>query len=121
MLFRSFFNAFPLPQTESGAGGSLRYLGSLVSKGWSVLYFPEGARTEAGEIQPFQPGIGLIASKLHVPVVPVRIRGVEKIMHRGQHFPRPGRVEIAFGTPMELDGEDYATLAKRIEHAVREL
>jgi len=120
-LLALFFNAFPLPQTETGASGSLRYLGDLVSRGWSVLFFPEGERTEAGEIRPFQPGIGLIASRLRVPIVPVRLSGVEKILHRGQHFPRPGPVEVAFGQPLYLSGEDYPALAKQVEQAVREL
>jgi long-chain acyl-CoA synthetase len=120
-LLALFFNAFPLPQTEVGASGSLLYLGDLVSDGWSVLFFPEGERTEAGEIHSFQPGIGLIASRLRVPIVPVRLRGVEKILHRGQHFPRPGPVDIAFGQPLHLSGEDYPALARQVEEAVREL
>jgi long-chain acyl-CoA synthetase len=120
-LLALLFNAFPLPQTETGASGSLRYLGDLVSGGWSVLFFPEGERTEAGEIHPFQPGIGLIASRLRVPIVPVRLRGVERILHRGEHFPKPGRVEITFGLPVYLSGEDYPALAKQVERAVRDL
>jgi long-chain acyl-CoA synthetase len=116
-----FFNAFPLPQTEIGARESLRYLGDLVSDQWSILYFPEGERTEAGEIHTFQPGIGLIASRLEVPVLPVRLRGVEKVLHRHAHWPRPGRVDIVFGSPLQLRGEDYTAIAKRIEDAVRGL
>ena len=120
-LLALFFNAFPLPQTETGVGGSLRYLGDLISSGWSVVFFPEGGRTEAGEIQPFQSGIGLIASRLRVPVVPIRLRGVEKVLHRGRHFPTPGRIEITFGPPLELSGTDYPTLAKQVEQAIRDL
>jgi 1-acyl-sn-glycerol-3-phosphate acyltransferase len=62
-----FFNAFPLPQREAGALGTLRYAGELISEGWCVLVFPEGKRTEAGEIYPFQPGVGMMASRLKVP------------------------------------------------------
>jgi len=120
-LVALFFNAFPLPQTEIGARQSLRYLGDLVSDNWSILYFPEGERTEAGEIHPFQPGIGLIAGRLGVPVVPIRLRGVEKVLHRHAHWPRPGRVEIVFGTPTQLRGEDYASIARKIEEAVKAL
>ena len=116
-----FFNGFPLPQTEAGAHESLRYIGDLVSENWSILFFPEGERTEAGEIKPFQPGIGLIAGRLGAPVVPIRLRGVEKILHRYARWPRPGRVEIAFGPPLSLKGQDYATLAKQVEAAVRAL
>ncbi|MEQ1883793.1 MAG: AMP-binding protein [Bryobacteraceae bacterium] len=116
-----FFNAFPLPQTEAGAGSSLRYLGDLISGGWSVLYFPEGERSVTGELLPFQPGIGLIAARLRVPVVPVRIRGLNRILPRGAHFPIPGQVEVTFGKPLYLRGEDYPELVSRLEEAIRDL
>jgi long-chain acyl-CoA synthetase len=117
-LVALFFNAFPIPQSEAGARQSLRYLGDLVGDNWSVLFFPEGERTGAGEVKPFQPGIGLIAGRLRVPVVPVRLRGVDKILHRHARWPKPGRVEITFGSPLHLTGQDYAALAKQVEEAV---
>jgi long-chain acyl-CoA synthetase len=120
-LVALFFNAFPIPQTEARARQSLRYIGDLVNENWSILFFPEGERTEAGEIKSFQPGIGLMAGRLGVSVVPIRLRGVEKILHRHAHWPRPGNVEIAFGAPLHLKGEDYAALAKQVEEAVRAL
>jgi long-chain acyl-CoA synthetase len=120
-LVALFFNAFPIPQSEAGARQSLRYLGDLVGDNWSVLFFPEGERTEAGEVKPFQPGIGLIAGRLRVPVVPVRLRGVDKILHRRGRWPRPGRVEITFGPPLHLTGQDYAALAKQVQEAVLSL
>ena len=89
-LVALFFNAFPVPQTEAGARQSLRYIGDLVGENWSILFFPEGERTEAGEIKSFQPGIGLIAGRLGVPVVPIRLRGVEKVLHRHARWPRSG-------------------------------
>jgi long-chain acyl-CoA synthetase len=117
-LVALFFNAFPIPQTEAGARQSLRYLGDLVSDNWSILFFPEGERTEVGEIKPFQPGIGLIAARLRIPVIPIRLRGVEKVLHRHAPWPRPGHVEIVFGPPLHLKGQDYAALAKQVEGAV---
>lgn len=120
-LVALFFNAFPIPQTEAGARQALQYLGELVSDNWSVLFFPEGERTEKGEIKPFQQGIGLIAARLRVPIVPIRLRGLEKILHRNEWWPHPGRVEIAFGPPLNLIGQDHADLANQVEEAVRGL
>lgn len=117
-LVALLFNAFPIPQSEAGARQSLRYVGDLVGDNWSVLFFPEGERTEAGEVKPFQAGIGLIAGRLRVPVVPVRLRGVDKILHRHARWPKPGRVEITFGSPLYLTGQDYIALAKQVEEAV---
>jgi long-chain acyl-CoA synthetase len=76
------FNAFPLPQREAGARQTLRYMGELIDNGFSVLIFPEGHRTETGEIDRFRPGISMIASRLDVPVVPVRLEGVDRELHR---------------------------------------
>ena len=121
LLVALFGNGFPLPQTEAGARDSLRYTGDLVSQNWSILFFPEGERTDSGEIKPFQPGIGLIAGHLNVQVVPIRLRGVEKVLHRGRHWPRMGRVEVTFGAPLHLKGNDYVALARQIEDAVRAL
>jgi long-chain acyl-CoA synthetase len=120
-LVALFFNAFPVPQTEAGARQSLRYVGDLISEKWSILFFPEGERTEAGEIKRFLPGIGLIAGRLGIPVVPIRLRGMEKILHRHARWPRSGRVEIVFGSALLLKGENYAALAKQVEEAVHAL
>jgi long-chain acyl-CoA synthetase len=114
-----FFNAFPLPQREAGARQTLRYIGDLLTDGWSVLIFPEGKRTLAGEINPFRPGIGMIGAKLHVPVVPVRLEGLDKVLHQTARMATPGRVRVRFGAPMELVGDDYQALARRVEDAVK--
>jgi long-chain acyl-CoA synthetase len=115
-----YFNAFPLPQREAGARQTLRYIGEMTGDGWSVLIFPEGLRSTEG-IQPFRPGIGMIASRLDVPVVPVRLDGVARVLPMGSTFMRPARVRVAFGAPLRLSGEDYAGLARQVEDAVRRL
>jgi long-chain acyl-CoA synthetase len=116
-----FFNAFPLPQREAGARQTLRYIGDVLEDGFSVLIFPEGKRTDNGDIATFRPGVGMIASRLDVPVVPVRIEGLEKVLHHTWRMARPGRVRVAFGEPMRLTGNDYEALAKQVEGAVRGL
>jgi long-chain acyl-CoA synthetase len=120
-LASTFFNAFPLPQRETGTRQTLRYIGSLIGGGYSLLIFPEGRRTEKGEINRFQPGIGMIASRLNVPVVPVRIQGLDQILHHTWKFPVRGKACVSFGAPMSLTGNDYASLAARVEEAVRQL
>jgi long-chain acyl-CoA synthetase len=116
-----YFNAFPLPQREAGARQTLQYIGELMGEGWSILIFPEGMRSPSDDIKPFRGGIGMIASRLDVPVVPVRIDGVDKLLPVGSSFVRPGRVRVAFGAPLKLQGDDYAALASRVEQSVREL
>jgi long-chain acyl-CoA synthetase len=116
-----YFNAFPLPQREAGARQTLQYIGELTGDGWSILIFPEGLRSPTGDIKPFRGGIGMIGSRLDVPIVPVRIDGVDKLLPVGGSFVRPGRVRVAFGAPLRLQGSDYAALASSVERAVKNL
>jgi long-chain acyl-CoA synthetase len=116
-----FFNAFPLPQREAGTRQTLRYIGDVLEDGYSVLIFPEGKRTEHGEVGHFRPGIGMIAARLGVPVIPVRLEGLEKVLHTKMKFPKRGPVRITFGESMRLEGDDYVALAGAVEDRVREL
>ncbi len=116
-----FFNAFPIPQRQAGARETIRYMGELVEEGWSILIFPEGDRTEHGDIHPFQPGIGMIASHLRAPVVPIRIEGLDRVLHRSARWPRMGRVNVRIGAPLELSGDSFMDLARKVEDAVRKL
>jgi long-chain acyl-CoA synthetase len=116
-----FFNAFPIPQRQAGAGETIHYMGELAEEGWSILIFPEGDRTHNGEIRPFQPGVGMIASHLHLPVVPIRIEGLDRVLNRNAKFPRMGRVEVRIGPPLDLRGENFADQARIVEEAVRNL
>ena len=114
-----YFNAFPLPQREAGARQTLSYAGALLGDGWSILIFPEGERSETGHIKPFRGGIGMMASRLDVPVVPVRVDGVDRVLHMKAKMATPGPVRVAFGAPLRLHGEDYAALAADVERRVK--
>jgi long-chain acyl-CoA synthetase len=116
-----FFNAFPLPQREAGTRQALRYMGDVLNDGYSIIIFPEGVRRDEGEIAPFRGGIGMIGARLGVPVVPVRIEGLDKVLSPTMRWPKRGPVRVAFGAPMRLAGEDYQALAKQVENAVRAL
>ena len=116
-----YFNAFPLPQREAGARQTLKYIGELLGEGWSVLLFPEGVRSENEEIKKFRGGIGMIASRLDVPVIPIRISGINQVLHPKWKMARPGTVRVTFGRPLFLRGDNYAALATDVETTVRAL
>ncbi|MGA2596226.1 MAG: AMP-binding protein [Bryobacteraceae bacterium] len=116
-----FFDAFPIPQREAGTLETLRYMGDIASQGWCILIFPEGKMTDAGEVSEFQPGVGMIASRLQIAVLPIRIRGLNKVLHKSWKLAIPGRVDIAFGKPLKLTSSDYLANAKRVEEAIKAL
>ena len=120
-LVVSFFNVFPLPK-KSGFRESFRFAGDLAARGWNILVFPEGDLTPDGKLQPFRAGIGLLASNLKLPVVPMRVDGAYEIREAGSKFNRPGRVRVHIGKPVEFSaGTDPQEIARVLEKCVAEL
>jgi long-chain acyl-CoA synthetase len=101
VLAASLFNVFSLPR-QSGFRQSFAYAGDAVDRGWSVLIFPEGEETKDGRIQAFKAGIGLLASELNVPIVPIKLDGLFELKQRPQYFVPPGTVSITFGDPINF-------------------
>jgi long-chain acyl-CoA synthetase len=120
-LVVSLFNVFPLPK-QSGFRESFRFAGDLADRGWNILVFPEGDLTPDGKLQPFRAGIGLLASNLKLPVVPMRIDGGYEIREAGSKFNRPGRIRVHIGKPVEFPaGTDPQEIARALERNVAEL
>jgi long-chain acyl-CoA synthetase len=118
----TLFNAYPLPQKMAGARRALRYSGELVDAGYSILIYPEGTRTPDGAMLRFQPGVGLMAQKLGIPVVPVRLRGLFEVYSIHHDWPEVHQVRVRFGKPLRFEaGESFAAVAARAEREVRAL
>jgi 1-acyl-sn-glycerol-3-phosphate acyltransferase len=101
---------------------SIAEIDRLLSAGWSVLIFPEGTRSRSGEMAPFKPGIGLVATRTGRPVVPVRITGLHDVLAPGRRLPRRGRVVVHFGEPLRArSGEGARDFTARLQAAVRAL
>lgn len=115
-----FLNLFPLPQS-GGFRASLAHMGKLADHGINVLLFPEGARSLDGRLQPFRQGVGLMVRELDVPVVPIRIFGMENIMPPGVVWPRRGRVRVCFGKALDCSRFSPSEIVERVRQAVEEL
>lgn len=121
VLGAALFNVFSIPR-QSGFRQSFAYAGEAIDRGWSILIFPEGGETKDGQMQPFKAGIGLLASELNVPVVPIKLSGLFELKQRRQYFVRAGRVSVTFGEPVEFSGQHSAAeITAELEERVREL
>jgi 1-acyl-sn-glycerol-3-phosphate acyltransferase len=115
-LATGLFNAYPLPQRMAGVRRALKYTGELIDEGYCPLVFPEGKRTPDGTLQPFQTGIGLIATRLRVPVVPMYITGLFEIYPANASWPKRGPVKVRFGAPLHFQHQlDEKTAALHVE------
>src|SRR5690606_2821810 len=72
---------------------------SLVRNGATIVVFPEGSRSRDGKLRPLKKGPFYLAQMAGVPILPVGIRGTEKVMPRGSLYVSPGVVHVAIGEP----------------------
>ena len=113
-------NAFPVRQ---GAGdvGAVRETIKRLKEGHLLTMFPEGARTETGEMQPLQGGFTLVIRKVDVPIVPVAIDGTFKAWRRGVMLPRRAPVRVQYGPPMNVNHLKPAQIIPVVDTAIRGL
>ena len=120
-LVVSLFNVFPLPR-RSGFRKSFAFAGDLIDRGWNVLVFPEGERAKTSRMNPFRAGIGLLATRLGVPVVPVHLGGISELRQAGKHWARPRQIKVSVGGPVRFAETDSAEqIARDLELRVATL
>lgn len=92
-------NALPFNR-ESSIRQSLSLCTSLLETPGNVLIiFPEGTRSQSGELGDFKPGVGLMLAGTNYPVVPCYLDGAYQAWPKGAYLPRPRRVSLTIGTP----------------------
>ncbi|MGB8885614.1 MAG: AMP-binding protein [Candidatus Korobacteraceae bacterium] len=115
-LVIALFNVFPLPQ-QSGVRESFAYAGESVDRGYSVLVYPEGVRTPDGKPSPFRSGVGMLAARLNIPVLPLRIDGLYEMKMAGHKIARPGDLKVVIGKPMRFPPETPPEeITNQLEH-----
>jgi long-chain acyl-CoA synthetase len=114
----ALFNIFPLPQL-GGFRRSFRHAGEAVDRGYSVIVFPEGRRSDDESPQPFKTGAGLLWKELGTPALPVRLTGLGEIKATGGRWFRSGRISVRVGNLLTLDPHQTpAELTERLRKGV---
>lgn len=112
----ALFNVFPLPQ-QSGVGESFAYVGESVDRGYSVLVYPEGRRTPDGKPSPFRSGLGMLAARLNIPVLPLRIDGLYEMKTAGRKIAHAGELKVVIGKPMSFPPDTPPEeITNQVEH-----
>ena len=83
---------------------SLNNAAAKIREGASVVVFPEGTRSEDGNLLPFKNGGFILAIKSRVPIIPVAIHGTQAIKPKKSFWIHPRTVHLHFGDPIETAG-----------------
>jgi long-chain acyl-CoA synthetase len=106
--FANFTNVVPVERT--GTRDGLDRAGEILDRGKTLLLFPEGTRSTSGLISEFKPGVGYLALKHGVDVLPVYVGGAFESMPKGAFVPRTRELAVRIGAPLPI-----ATLRRKTE------
>lgn len=110
-------------ERDSGDIGAIKRVLQALGENRAIVLFPEGTRSLDGQLQKPKPGVGLMACKTGVPVVPCRIYGSFEAFGKGSAIPRLGSpISIVFGPPIAASEYDDPSLGKaRYETAAQRI
>jgi 1-acyl-sn-glycerol-3-phosphate acyltransferase len=119
--------AFPVQQRTADRQ-ALKTAIEYLTKGECVGMFPEGQRIFGGQLGEALPGVGMIALRAKVPVVPAALINTDKLLPPHKLLPRFARVKVVYGTPIPLEDlqdqsgrEAVEEVGRRIVGAIGEL
>jgi len=100
-----------------------------LKNGGIVGIFPEGTRSPDGRMQKAEPGIGLLAEKTGVPIVPIYLSGTDNVLPRGGRWLRMHPVTARIGEAVKIDLPDamrdkkerYFSIGEKVMQAIKEL
>jgi 1-acyl-sn-glycerol-3-phosphate acyltransferase len=119
-----------IPVNQEGVDRSaIKAVIRILQAGNGALIFPEGSRTLDGNLQPAEPGLGLVIAKTLAPVVPMRIFGAHEALPRGGGGLHFVPITIVIGEPIFFNAADvglpgknlYQQLSRRVMDAIEGL
>ncbi|PRH78650.1 1-acyl-sn-glycerol-3-phosphate acyltransferase [Streptomyces solincola] len=94
-----------VPVDRDGANGGVAALMTgrrILEEGRMFAIYPEGTRSPDGRLYRGRTGVARLTLMTGAPVVPFAVIGTDKLQPGGAGLPRPGRVTVRFGEPLEF-------------------
>jgi 1-acyl-sn-glycerol-3-phosphate acyltransferase len=120
---RYFVNAILIPRTvKKGEQNPVRVMSDMLKKGHSLILFPEGSRGEPEKMQEFKKGIGLLMKmNPNVPYIPVFMKGMGKVLPKGENLIVPFDTYVCFGEPTLCKSDNMDEIVNEIEKTIKDL
>ncbi len=95
--------AFPVDRDRIGVK-TVRKAIQILTDQHVLAIFPQGTRKGELEISTIKQGAAYFSLKTKSPILPVYIKGTDKVMPKGQAWIRPAKVDIYFGHLIQVNG-----------------
>jgi 1-acyl-sn-glycerol-3-phosphate acyltransferase len=101
LFFRSV-NVIPVDRSGGEASRAALDAGvAQLRQGRAVGIYPEGTRSPDGRLYRGKTGVARMALTVGCPIVPVAVIGTFEAQPPGRYLPRPRKIGIRFGAPMD--------------------
>lgn len=98
---------------------SIQRMGEAIKQGKSIIIFPEGTRTETGEVGEFKKTFAILSKELNVPIVPCSIHGAYEAMPKHSKWARPFKIRVDYLPVVRPEPTDtYESLSDRVRDAI---
>ena len=115
----SALGAFPVRRGAADREALRRSI-EVVDGGEPLVLFPEGTRRFGPTIEDLFDGAAYVATRAGVPIVPVGIGGSERAMRKGERLPRPVKIHIVVGKPLDPPAKGDGRASRRAVHELTE-
>jgi 1-acyl-sn-glycerol-3-phosphate acyltransferase len=89
-------------ETSRAAQAALDTALSVLKDGGAFGIYPEGTRSRDGRLARGKTGVAWLALTADCPVVPVAVKGTDRVQPIGARWPRPHRISVTFGEPLSF-------------------
>jgi 1-acyl-sn-glycerol-3-phosphate acyltransferase len=119
-----YFNSIPIKRGKAFDIHLFKEVDRLIKLKQAIVIFPEGTRSRSGKFLPFKEGVGLIALRYNIPVVPAYIKNTYRPWQ--EWFRKSSRVEVFIGKAMypgerSKEKEKYEAFTKKVEEEIHRL
>ena len=105
-----------VPAAE-GVENFMPQLQSLVERGYSIMVFPEGTRSEDCRILRFHKGAFHLAQELGLDIVPICLNGVGTVLPKKEPLLCPGHITVTVGKRIGADNISWGADSRSRTHA----
>jgi len=113
-------HAFPVRQGD-GDIGAVKEVIRRLQEGYALNIYPEGSRSETGDIGPLERGVALVIRKAGVPVVPVAIHGSFAAWPKSDKLFHAHPIRVKYGEPMNLSAKRGDAIVRELEEKLRSM
>jgi 1-acyl-sn-glycerol-3-phosphate acyltransferase len=92
-----------------------------ITDGTSVIFFPEGTRSDDGRLKRFKKGAFRFAVDTGLPLLPVTVDGARDVLPARRYDLRPGRARLVIHPPVATEGltkDEAIELSDRVRQTI---